>query len=241
MDLGRRKKVTLEQQLRDTTDALGADFFGIADLGPAHEAILAQGGPVIAGFPRAVSVGIALMDAIVDQLPQRAERGVAMSYRHHCYDLVNARLDHLTSRLAGVLQRQGHRAWPVPASQTVDRERLIAIFSHKMAAHLAGLGWIGKSCLLVTPEVGPRVRWATVLTDAPLTPSGAPMEPRCGTCQECADVCPVGAFTGTSFRPEDPRAVRFDARKCDAYFDELKAETGLAVCGLCLYACPNGM
>jgi epoxyqueuosine reductase len=240
LDLVRRETLTLEKQLRETADALGADFFGIADLGTAREAILVQGGPVIAGFPRAVSVGIALMDAIVDQLPQRAERGVAMSYRHHCYDLVNARLDHLTSRLAGMLQRQGHRAWPVPASQTVDEERLTAIFSHKMAAHLAGLGWIGKSCLLVTPEVGPRVRWATVLTDAPLAASGAPMEQRCDTCRECADICPAGAFTGTNFRPEDPREVRFDARKCEDYFGQVQAETGLAVCGMCLYACPNG-
>ena len=42
--------------------------------------------------------------------------------------------------------------------------------SHKLVAHLAGLGRIGRSCLLLTPGAGPRVRLATVLTNAPLDP-----------------------------------------------------------------------
>ncbi|NQU29917.1 MAG: epoxyqueuosine reductase, partial [Anaerolineae bacterium] len=51
----------------------GADFFGVADLSPARDAILEQGGALIAEYPRAISIGIALIDTIVDQLPQRAE------------------------------------------------------------------------------------------------------------------------------------------------------------------------
>lgn len=181
-----------------------------------------------------------MLDAIIDQLPQRADRAVSMSYRHHCYDIVNQRLDHVTSRLSGVLQRDGYSALPVPASQTVDVERLRAIFSNKMAAHLAGLGWIGKSCLLITPEVGPRARWATVLTDAPLTVTGEPMQERCGDCQECVDMCPPGAFTGHPFHAEEPREKRFAAHKCKQYFDQLEQSSGLKVCGLCLYVCPYG-
>jgi epoxyqueuosine reductase QueG len=229
-----------DQELRALAESLGADFWGVADLAPAREAIMEQGGPSIAAFPRAISIGVGLLDPIVDQLPRRAEHAVAMSYRHHGYNLVNQRLDHLASRLGGVLQRAGYQAMPVAASQTVDEERLLSAFSHKMAAHLAGLGWIGKSCMLITPEVGPRVRWATVLTDAPLRATGGPTEPRCGTCQECVDICPPRAFTGQAFRIGEPREVRFAAHKCHAYFDELEKATGLPVCGLCLYICPNG-
>lgn len=228
------------RELRGLAEGEGVDFYGVADLSLAHDAVLAQGGQTVAAFPKAISIGIALFDAIVDQLPQRAEPAVSLTYRQHAYDVVNQRLDHTASRLSSALQTQGHRAFPVPASQRVDDERLCGIFSHKLAAHLAGLGWIGRSCMLITPEVGPRVRWATVLTDAPLAVTGIPMPPACGECRECVDICPVGAFTGQLFRPEDPREVRFDAHKCQRYFEDLEETTGLNVCGLCLYVCPNG-
>lgn len=233
-------QMELDGKVRELAEAMGADFYGVADLSLAYRDILTQGGPVIAEFPWAISIGIALVDSIVDQLPQRADRAVAMSYRHHCYDLVNQRLDHIASRLTSVLQHGGYRALPVPATQTVDDKRLCGVFSNKMGAHLAGLGWIGKSCLLVTPEVGPRVRWATVLTDTPLEVTGEPMDERCGECQQCVDICPPGAFTGQPFREEEPRDVRFKAHKCKQYFTEMEETTGLSVCGLCLYVCPHG-
>jgi epoxyqueuosine reductase len=225
----------LERLARDD----GADFFGVADLSLAREAILEQGGLDVAAFPRAVSVGIRLFDTLVDQLPKRRERAVAVSYRHHCYDVVNQRLDLLASRLAGAIQRSGHRAFPVPSSLRADDERICAVFSHKMAAHLAGLGWIGKSCLLITPEAGPRVRWTTVLTDAPLK-AGTPMEARCGDCRECVDKCPVKAFTGRNFIESEPREARYDARRCEKYLKGLENSTGYGVCGMCLYVCPHG-
>ena len=96
------------------------------------------------------------------------------------------------------------------------KDRELGLFSHKLAAHLAGLGWIGKSCLLVTLEVGPRVRWASVLTDASLM-AGEPLEERCGECRGCVEVCPVGAFSGRSFFSDEPRAARFDVFKCRYY------------------------
>ncbi|MBN1139116.1 MAG: epoxyqueuosine reductase [Anaerolineae bacterium] len=230
----------MNRRLQSLAETWGADFFGVADLSLAYESIRDQGGPEIAAYPRAISVGISLFDGIVDQLPRRAERAVAVNYRHHAYDLVNQRLDLLVSRLSSVLQGEGHQVYPVPASKSVDDERLCGIFSHKLAAHLAGMGWIGKSCLLVTPQRGPRVRWATILTTAPLEPAGAPMAERCGNCTQCVDACPVGAFNGEPFRAGEPREVRFDAHACDHYFDELQADGRVAVCGLCLYVCPHG-
>ncbi len=228
-------------QLRQQAERWGADFFGIADLTLAKAAIFDQGGAVVAEFPRAVALGIELFHPIVDQLPQRAELAVGVNYRHHCYDIINQRLDLLASRVGSVLQREGYRAMPIPASKYVDDDRICAVFSHKLAARLAGLGWIGKSCLLVTPQAGPRVRWITVLTDAPLTPTGEPVESRCGTCRQCVDACPVQAFTGELFREDEPRDVRYNARACEQYFDDLKAQNRVAVCGLCLYACPHGI
>jgi epoxyqueuosine reductase len=232
--------MNVNHRVKGVAETWGADFFGVADLEPARDAILAQGGPAIAAFPRAISVGIALLDAIVDQLPYRADRAVAVSYRHHAYDVVNQRLDLLISHMSSLLQREGFRALPIPAAKRVDDNHLCAAFSHKLAAHLAGLGWIGKSCLLVTPEKGPRVRWATVLTDAPLPLTGKPMDERCGTCNQCVEVCPIHAFTGAAFCSSEPREKRYDAAKCDHYFMEMRKKEAEAVCGLCLHICPYG-
>ncbi|MEW6553954.1 MAG: 4Fe-4S double cluster binding domain-containing protein [Actinomycetota bacterium] len=230
----------LFEELRDIALGQGIDYFGIADLAPAREAIREQGGDAVAGFPRAVSMGIVLPHAVVDQLPHRSDPDVAANYLHHAYYVINQRLDVANSRICSELQRRGYRPLPIPTKEHEDEERLCAMFSHKLAAHLAGLGWIGKSCLLVTPEAGPRVRWTSVLTDAPLEPTGGPMEERCGKCRECVDVCPVGAFTGRNFVADETREMRYEARACRGYFDELEGEGRLPACGLCLYACPFG-
>jgi epoxyqueuosine reductase len=228
----------LYSELRKTA-LTEADFFGVADLVPAREAIREQGGEAVAEYSRALSIGIRLPDPIVDLLPGRHDPAAAAAYQHHAYDIINCRLDILASRLAGNIQRAGYRAWPMSASGRFSDEKICALFSHKMAAHLAGLGWIGKSCLLVTPESGPRVRWITVLTDAPLPP-GKPLGQRCDDCRECVDMCPVKAFTGRNFVDGEPREARYDARRCEKYLKGLEASTGYGVCGMCLYVCPHG-
>jgi epoxyqueuosine reductase QueG len=229
----------LQETLRAQALALGADYFGVADLSPAEDLVREAGGEMMAQFPRAISVGVVMPFAIVDQLPRHREEAVAMAYRSHSYEILNRRLDNVTSHLGSALQRAGWRAFPVLASQVVDGERLYGLFSHKLAAHLAGLGWIGKSCLLVTPEVGPRVRWATVLTDAPLE-AGEPLAQRCGDCTACVEACPPGAFTGRNFRPEDAREVRFDVFKCSAYQGRNREQRRHTACGMCVYICPYG-
>ncbi len=220
--------------------SLGADYYGVADLSGVQEFLRAQGGDRVTGYPRAVTIGIRLLDTIVDAVADRTDLVGARLYRHNSYDVVNLELDHIALQVANTIQREGFRAFPVAASKRASDEKIAGVFSQKLAAHLAGLGWIGKSCLLVTPDHGPRVRWVTVLTDAPLVPTGTPMEQRCGKCTECMDICPVHAFTGRPFRDDETREARFDAAACDRYFKELEKGSGPVVCGLCLYVCPHG-
>lgn len=220
--------------------SLGADLYGVADLAPARDFIRGQGGERAARYPRGIVMGIRLQDSLVEMLPGRDREG-AILYRHNSYDVVNANLDQIALRVANLLQQEGYGALPVPASKRTSDEKIAGIFSQKLAAHLAGLGWIGKSCLLVTPEYGPRVRWVTVLTDAPLAPTGSPMAPRCGECTACVEACPIHAFSGKMFSPDESREERFDAAACDRYYHQLEKELGFGgVCGLCLWACPHG-
>ncbi|MBI5459413.1 4Fe-4S double cluster binding domain-containing protein [Methanobacterium sp.] len=230
-------KTKLNENIKDLALKEGADFYGVADLTSARDFIRDQGGDEVASYPLAISLGIRIMDSIVDQLPHRQERKVAVNYRHHGYDIINRRLDLLASRVSSLIQNEGFHALPLPASERYDDERICAVLSHKLAARLAGHGWIGKSCLLVTPKFGPRVRWITILTDAPLEVTGRVMDEHCGECTECVDICPVSAFTGVHFKEDDPREVRYDARKCEKYLEDGEE---WAVCGLCVYVCPHG-
>jgi epoxyqueuosine reductase QueG len=233
--------MSLGDRVFELVRGLGGDFVGAADLSVAQETICQQGGEEFGRYPFSLSVGVRLMDSIMDQLPHRdQQRWVAPTFRLHAYDLVNARLDAITSRAASLLQNEGYQALPIPASNTIDTDRLLGAFSHKLAAHLAGLGWIGKSCLLVTPEAGPRVRWATVLTTAPLATYGKPIDSRCGECTNCTEICPANAITGRTFREDEPRSIRLDAHACKAYLQATEKKIGLSVCGLCAYACPHG-
>jgi epoxyqueuosine reductase len=229
----------LDAHIRTLAQSLDVDYFGIANLSDAHDFILAQGGERVARYPRAIAVGMVLQDSLVDLLPEH-DLAAAILYRHNSYDVVNLALDQIALRIANTLQRAGFDTFPIPASKRTDDNRICGIFSQKLAAHLAGLGWIGKSCLLITPDHGPRVRWVTILTDAPLRPTGTPGEQQCGACSACVDICPQHAFTGRPFHCDEPREARFDAAACDRYFRELEQSQGVAVCGLCLYSCPHG-
>ena len=145
------------------------------------------------------------------------------------------------SVLTSCIQYRGYRALPIPASGTVDHDRICGAFSHKLGARLCGFGWIGKSHLLVKPQNGPRVRWVSVLTDAPLEPTGeGVLEQQCGKCTACADICPVNAIRSRDFNENELREMRFDAHKCEEYLDSLIFAGKLRVCGMCLCACPHG-
>jgi epoxyqueuosine reductase len=227
----------LTLELESLAKDMGTTCFGIADLTAARQCISEQGGEFLAEFPRAVSHGFVLTDGIVDTLVDHDNIPALYTYRHYVYQTVNPRLDSISLTLAQALDKAGFQAYVVPASQTVDRTRLVGVFSHKLAAHLAGLGWIGKSAMLITPGHGPRVRWGTVLTDAPLE-AGRPVDENCRDCDECVKGCPAHAFTGQAFDQPRLRSEIFAAEACDRYLRE--RETFRRVCGMCVYICPLG-
>jgi epoxyqueuosine reductase len=231
-------KANLRGKLESLARDMGTTYFGIADLAPAGQCISEQGGEFLTRFPRAISHGFLLADGIVNTLVNHENIAALNNYWYYVYQIVNPRIDSISLMLAQSLGKAGFQAFVVPSSQTVDKTRLIGVFSHKLAAHLAGLGWIGKSALLITPEHGPRVRWGTVLTDAPLEP-GTPLDEMCRDCDECVKGCPAHAFTGQAFDKPRPRGEIFAAEACRDYVDK-REQTQHRACGICVYVCPFG-
>jgi len=222
-----------------TTDQL--DFFGIGDLSNYSDKLIDYGYPLAEKYSKTISIGFAMLPAIVDKLSVEPEFPSLELYQHFCYDLINQMIDNSLLKLSKILIKYGYDALPIPATKARDNTKpLYGAFSHKAAANISGLGWIGKSCLLVTESVGPRARWGTILTNAPLTPTGSLMERDCGNCNVCVKNCPAGAFTGNNFKMSERRENRYDAFKCRDYIIQRGKKYGLSVCGICVQVCPYG-
>ncbi|MEW6455382.1 MAG: 4Fe-4S double cluster binding domain-containing protein [Acidobacteriota bacterium] len=184
----------------------------------------------------AVSIAVRLPDSIIDEIV----RGPTMEYAYH-YHVVNALLNEIAIKTTNLIQSLDYKAFPVPASQTLDREKLEALFPHKTAATRAGLGWIGKNALLVTPEFGPRVRLVTVLTDYPFE-LGSPFEDtQCKNCVRCVEICPVKAIKGNVWKIGVERDELVDVYTCNKLIEENKKIFNAPVCGQCISVCPVGI
>ncbi len=106
-------------------------------------------------------------------------------------------------------------------------------------AAAAGVGWQGKSTMLVDHRLGTWFFLAEILTTLALPPD-PPQTPRCGTCTRCIAACPTRAIT-------EPN--RLDARRCISYLTieskgaiplEFRKLIGDRIygCDDCLDACP---
>ena len=70
-----------------------------------------------------------------------------------------------------------------------------APLAEKQLAVEAGLGWIGRQSLLVTPQYGTFVVLGELLLDQEADSYDTPFAgSRCGTCRRCIEACPTGAI-----------------------------------------------
>jgi epoxyqueuosine reductase QueG len=224
------------EALKAVARAAGADLVGVADLEPFKNegAILLRDS---ARFINAVSVAVRLDDAIIDGI----EEGPTPAYAQH-YRAVNATLDGIVGQLLGWVAAQGFSGRAIPASHIVDEPNLLGSVSHKAVARLAGIGWQGKSLLIVSPQFGPRIRLGTLLTDMPLS-FDEPLKNRCGTCRRCCEACPASAIKNV--RTTSRYAGRDDAlyfSRCVGQTLAFKSTPGInaQICGVCIRVCPFG-
>ncbi|MCL2530911.1 MAG: hypothetical protein FWE40_01980 [Oscillospiraceae bacterium] len=134
---------------------------------------------------------------------------------HDCDKALRDRLDMLVTLGAELLQCLGYQAVAKTKAQ-VSRTKLshhVTLLPHKTVATLAGIGWVGKSKLLVNEQYGSMLRLSNILTDAPLK-CAAPIESRCENCMACITACPANG----------------DITKCYS--------TPEMICSKCIEACP---
>ena len=216
---------------------LGAHLVGVADAEPLKAMRLKPPG-LLAPFSRAISIAVRLPAAVFEEILDRPTPNYATVYQ-----AANRILDEIAFRTAAMVEEDDFKALPIAASQVLDTKDWYAAISHKAVGRLAGLGWQGKSLLLVTPRYGPRIRLVTVLTNAPLKIDG-PIKNRCGKCTMCQEACPVGAIKGVSTQEHYTR--RSEALYFSRCVEKLVGEfsrlpnVGAPICGICIKACPFG-
>jgi hypothetical protein len=139
-------------------------------------------------------------------LRDRSMRHVAFSYRWLGYGLINMYInDRAALLVARLLEEHGHTALPIVGSGVEDARHMMAAFSNRHAAVAAGHGEIGWNGLCLTPENGPRQRFVSIITTAPLAPDPMYQGPRlcdpegCGRATHgrpvCVRACPLNLFS----------------------------------------------
>lgn len=234
--------------IRQTALAAGADTVGFTSADPFPDALTAmrrRKGKGMAGplhftyedpelstdirqtFPWARSL-VVLGASYIDRAPPPAGSGpvVALFATRDHYQ----RVRDAAAAVITLIEKAGGRA-----DMVVDDDR----FVDRAAAVRAGVGWIGRSTMVLTPGHGPWQLFGSVVTDLDLD-ENAPMRRTCGTCVACIPACPTGAIT------EDG----VDARLCISTWLQSSGsiphwvrpliERRIYGCDDCLTSCPPG-
>jgi epoxyqueuosine reductase QueG len=225
------KRELTAQDLGSSLAGRGIDVWGVAANVPQL--------PLAPELPTAISLVMRFEPSELEGL----EEGPTGTY-YRGYLRLNAGLETAAAALANELRAAGYRAEHVePTVPEEGYDQVVdwgdaGVFPHKTAATRAGLGWIGKTALFVSPEFGPRVRLATVFTDLAL-PAGTPVEhSRCGSCRSCVDACPAGAGRDVRWEAGMARDALYDEKACELETERYPDLGG--VCGVCMAVCPWG-
>lgn len=220
---------TLNSEVKSKLIKEGASLVGFADISnlPAD---------VRESMKFAVSMAVALNASVIDEI----SNGPTKRYYDE-YSKANEFLSYLCKQTVDNLEKHGNNAIAIePTIKKLDFETLATKLPHKTVATRAGLGWIGKSALLITKEYGPAIRLATVLTDVEFEAAEPIEKSYCGDCDKCVTHCPVSAISGKTWKPGLKREVMYDAFKCCDNAQRLSGKIGVpsTICGICINACP---
>lgn len=142
----------------------------------------------------------------------------------------------LNLHLKNKLKKAGYKTSIIPATHNFDESKLMANWSHRHVAYIAGLGNFGLNNMLITKK-GCSGRLGSIITELKLKHSFRDERERClykldGSCTKCVERCVNDALFLDSF----------DRHKCYEMLllnDKLHPDLGLVdVCGKCVVGLP---
>ncbi|MBI3550965.1 MAG: tRNA epoxyqueuosine(34) reductase QueG [Elusimicrobia bacterium] len=212
--------MSLAERLKLKARELGAELAGIAAASPLHEssayhAWLEAGmqgtmdymarnvesrDDITAWYPEAKSVlicGFSYAD-------HTGSEGRPESGRLARYSVLPDYHDELKGRLKALLEWLKTESPRADGRVFVDTSPLL----ERLYARYAGVGWVAKNTMLISPKLGSYFFLAGLALNIEL-PADEPVADHCGSCTRCLSACPTDAF---------PRERVLDASRCIAYF-----------------------
>ena len=216
----------LREELFEVLRSKGAKLMGIGNL---EEVVTGD-----------MKIGISVAVPVPAHIVENLKTAPTMEY-YHMYQTLNAQLDEIVTAGAEFLVSKGYKAQANTTKIVKSNENWETPLPHKTVATRAGLGWIGKNCLLITETFGGAQRISSIVTDAPLTCDEPINESKCGGCTVCVDKCPGKALYNTLWTAGMKREEIFNKEICKkAQEMQMEKATGLKtdLCGMCYAVCP---
>jgi epoxyqueuosine reductase len=222
-------EIMIESKLRECLKSHGASLVGFADLSNVETSSFNN-------MNYGIAFGIKLGSRIIESI----NKGPTIGYYEE-YNKINKDLDNIVISCVKYIQAQGYNAIGQTSTYVTSGNNLTTSLPHKTVATRAGLGWIGKSALLITPKYGSAIRISSVITDMPLVTDIPINESKCGACINCVVACPASAIKGKIWSSTSKRDDLIDPFKCRIKARELSNSTigiEVSLCGKCIEVCP---
>jgi len=222
-------KTMIENELRKYLKNLGASLVEFADLSK-----------IDALSRKNMAYGIAFAIKIKPSIILGINEGPTKEYYEE-YNKINKTLDYIAVSCGKYISDKGYNAIGQTSTYVTSNDNLTTSLPHKTVATRAGLGWIGKNALLITPKYGSAIRISSVLTDMPLITSDPINESKCRQCNKCVEACPASAIKGMLWNVNVSRDELLNPLKCREKARELlnkKIGIESAICGKCIEVCP---
>jgi epoxyqueuosine reductase len=183
--------VELTKKVKELVLANSLDYVGIASAEALqNEPERHKPSDYLPSARSVVSIGIRLGLGV--ELSNRLAHGGAprqtiFPYLWHGFGLPSWQfLDRTALLITRLIEREGYIAVPVMSASTFDIQSSLMEFSNNHAAVAAGLGDLGWSGMVLTPDRGPRARFGSVITNAPLEVDPVYSGPRLCHVDRCA-------------------------------------------------------
>lgn len=222
----------ISRYLKNWSLKLGAVSVGITELKDYHRYSHVgrgndYGQPVSLNHPYAIAFTVEMDKLMLDRAPYGPT-------------VMESAQQYLNAGAIAVQLAQFIRALGFDARAHIDGNYRVVC---PLVARDAGLGELGRMGLLMTPELGPRVRLGVVTTTLPLITDERVKDNSvidfCTICKKCADVCPSKSIPNGDRHPIDG-VVRWqiNSEKCFTYWCTVGTDCGRCV-SVCPYAHPN--